>query len=53
MGDDRSCNIEGICIVLIKIFNGMVWELKWGMYLNWKKKTYISWYLESIGFRDI
>ena len=28
MGDDRSCNMEGIGIVLIKMFDGIVRELK-------------------------
>ena len=28
MGEDRLSNMEGIGTVLIKMFNGMVWELK-------------------------
>ena len=28
MGDDRSCNIDGICTILIKMFVGMVRKLK-------------------------
>ena len=28
MSDDRPCNTEGIGTVCIKMFEGMVWELK-------------------------
>jgi len=28
MGEDRLSNMEGIGTVLIKMFDGMVWELK-------------------------
>ena len=37
MGDDHPCNMEGIGIVRIKMFDGIVRELKEvGMYLNSK-----------------
>ena len=28
MDDDHPCHMEGICIVLVKMFDGMVRELK-------------------------
>jgi len=28
MGDDRPCNMKGVSIVLIKMFDGIMWELK-------------------------
>jgi len=28
MGDDRPCHMEGIGTLMIKMFDGMVWELK-------------------------
>ena len=42
MCDDRSCNIEGIGRVLIKMFDGMVWELKEVRYISQLKKNLIS-----------
>ena len=37
MGDDRPCNMEGIGIIPIKMFDGIVRELKnVGMYLSCK-----------------
>jgi len=36
MGVDHPCNMKGICIVLITMFDGMIRELKEvSMYLNW------------------
>jgi len=42
MGDDRLYNMEGICTVLIKIFDGMVQELKKVMYVPQLKRNRIS-----------
>ena len=41
MGDDYPCNIEGIGTVLIKMFNGMVQELKEMKYVPQLKKNLI------------
>ena len=55
MGDDRPCHMEGIGIILVKMFDGMVQELKKVRHVSQlkKKKSYLIWCLESIGFRDI
>ena len=42
MGDYRPCNMEGIGIVQIKMFDGMLWELKEVTYLPQIKKNLIS-----------
>jgi len=42
MGDDRSCHMEGICTVLVKIFDRMVRELKDVRYIPQLKKNLIS-----------
>ena len=42
MGDDRPCNMEGIGTIQIKMFNGMVWELKKVRYIPQLKKNLIS-----------
>ena len=42
MGDDHPCNMEGICTVLIKMFDGMVQELKEVRYVSQLKKNLIS-----------
>jgi len=42
IGDDRPCHIEGIGIVLVKIFDGMVEELKDVRYVPPLKKNLIS-----------
>ena len=42
MGDDRPCNMEGIAIVQIKMFDGMVRELKEVRYIPQVKKNLIS-----------
>ena len=42
MGDDRSCNMEGISMVLIKMFDGMVRELKKVRYISQLKRNLIS-----------
>jgi len=42
MGDDRPCNIEGIGTVLIKMFDGMVRDLKKIRYVPQLKKNLIS-----------
>jgi len=42
MGDDHTCRIEGIGIVLIRMFNGMVRELKDVGYVPQLKKNLIS-----------
>jgi len=41
MGDDRPCNMEEIGTVQIKIFDGMVWELKELRYVSQFKKNLI------------
>jgi len=49
VGDDRPCNMKGICTVLIKMFDGMVSELKEVRYVpQLKTKSYLCWYLGSI-----
>jgi len=42
MGDDYPCNIEGIGTVLIKMFDGMLRELKEVRYLPQLRKIFIS-----------
>ena len=42
MGDDHLCNMEGIGIVQINMFNGMVRELKEVIYVPQVKKNLIS-----------
>jgi len=50
MGDDRPCNMEGICTVQIKIFDGMVRELKAVRYVHQLKRNLISvGVLETLG----
>jgi len=41
MGNDRPCNMEGICMVHIKMFDGMVRELKEVRYVPQLKKNLI------------
>ena len=48
MGDDRQCNMEGICIILINMFDGVVRELKEVRYTLVEEKFYLYWCLESI-----
>ena len=42
MGDDRPCNMDGIGTVQIKIFDGMVRELKEVRYVPQLKRNLIS-----------
>jgi len=42
MGDDRPCNMEGIASILIKMFGGMVRELKEVKYVPQLKKNFIT-----------
>jgi len=42
MGDNRPCNMEGICSVLMKMFDVMVQELKKVRYVPQLKKNLIS-----------
>jgi len=42
MGDDHSCKVEGIGTVRIKLFDGMVRELKEVRYVPRVKMTLIS-----------
>ena len=42
MGDVRPCNIEGISTVQIKMFDGMVRELKEIRYVPQLKSNFIS-----------
>ena len=47
---DRPCHIEGICTVLIKMFDGMVRELKDVRYVPQLKKNLISvGFLKALG----
>ena len=39
MGDDHPCNMEGICTVFIKMFDGVVLEMR---YVPRLKKNLIS-----------
>ena len=41
MGDDRSCNMEGIGTVQIKMFDGMIRELKDVRYIPQLKRNFI------------
>ena len=41
MGDDRLCNMEGISMVHIKMFDGMVQELKEVRYTSTEKESYL------------
>ena len=42
MGDDRQCNMEGIGTVQIKMFDGMIRELKKVRYIPQLKRNLIS-----------
>ena len=42
MGDDRRCNMEGISIVQIKMFDGMVRKLKKVRHVPQLKRNLIS-----------
>ena len=42
MGDDRPCNMEGIGTVHVKMFDGMVRELKGVRYVPELKRNLIS-----------
>ena len=42
MCDDHTCRMEGICTIFIKIFDGMVRELKDVRYVSQLKKNLIS-----------
>jgi len=42
MGDDRLCNMEGICTTLIRMFDAMVQELRKVRYVPQLKKNIIS-----------
>ena len=42
MGDDHPCKVEGIGTILIKMFDGMVRELKKVRYVPQVKKNLIS-----------
>ena len=42
MGDDHLCNMEGICTVRIKMFDGIVRELKEVRYVPQLKRNLIS-----------
>jgi len=50
MGDDRSCNMEGICTIQIKMFDGMMRKFKEVRYVPQPKRNLISVYvLETLG----
>jgi len=42
MGNDHPCNVEGIGTVRVKMFDGMIWELKEARYVPQLKKNLIS-----------
>ena len=42
MSDDRPCNMKGIGTVFIKMFDGMVQELKKVRYISQLKNNFIS-----------
>ena len=42
MGDDHMCNVEGIGTVRIKMFDGIVRELKKVRYVSQLKRNHIS-----------
>jgi len=42
MGDDHPCNVEGICTVRIKMFDGIVRESKEVRYVPQLKRNLIS-----------
>ena len=42
MADDHPCHMEGICTVLVKMFDGMVRELKDVRYVPQLKRNLIS-----------
>ena len=48
MGDDHPCKVEGIGTVRIKMFDGMVRELKTVICTSTKKESYLCWCLGSI-----
>ena len=51
MGDNRPCNIKEICTVHIKMFDGMVRELKEVRYVSQLKRNLISiGAFEALGF---
>ena len=50
MGDDHPCKVEGIDIVRVKMFDGMVWELKKVRYVSQLKRNLIFFdTLEALG----
>jgi len=51
MGDDRPCNMEGIEIIQVKMFDGMIRELKKVRYIPQLKRNLISvGALKTLGF---
>ena len=42
MGNDHPCNMKGIGIVCVKMFDGMVWEMKEVRYVPQLKRNLIS-----------
>jgi len=42
MGDDHPCNMEGVGTIQIKMFNGMIRELKEVRYVPQLKRNHIS-----------
>ena len=42
MSDDRQCNMEGIVTVQIKVFDGILQELKEVRYVSQLKRNIIS-----------
>ena len=42
MGDDHLCKVEGIGTIRVKMFDGMVWELKKVRYVPQLKRNLIS-----------
>jgi len=49
MGDDHLFKVRGISTVHIKIFDGMIWELKKVKYVTPVKNNLLCWSLEALG----
>ena len=48
MGDDHPCHMEGICTILVKMWDGAGIE-GCEVCASTKKKSYLCWCLKSIG----
>ena len=48
MGDDHPCKVEGIGTVRIKMFDGIVRELKEEACTSTQKESYLSWCFRNV-----